>query len=318
MKVLVHLVHEVRAFHVTEEQLAPVRARYPALDFVACASEREFLEALPTAHGALVWRFDAAWYERAPLLALVATPAAGRERVQADPRGRVRHVHGSFHGRIMGETLIAMVSYWARRFDLAEAQQRERRWERDPFSSTRRLATETALVVGYGPLGRHCAASLKALGMRVVGVKRNAAVDPAPADAVRPASELFAALATADHVVVTLPSDTGADHLFDDRAFAALKPGAYFYDLGRGNVVDEQALVRALESGALGGAFLDVFEREPLPADSPLWSAPRLRLLPHASAISRDYLDLWLEELAPELERLAAGQAGTPRVTSAH
>jgi len=301
MKVAVHLVHEVRAFHVSEEQLASLRRRHPALDFVACASEDEFLRVLPTVHGALVWHFDAAWYERAPLLRVVATPAAGRERVSPDPSGRARTLHGAFHGQIMAETLVAMVSYWARRFDLAEAQQRERRWARDVFSSTVRLAEQSALVVGYGSLGRHCAASLKALGMRVAGVKRNAAVEPAPADAVFPASELFAALGAADHVIATLPSDTGADHLFDARAFAAMKPGAYFYSLGRGNVVDEHALVSALESGALGGAFLDVFEHEPLPQDSPLWSAPRLRLLPHASAIGRQYLELWFAELAPEL-----------------
>jgi len=318
LTVLVHLVHEVRAFHLSEEQLARLRAAHPALDFVACASESEFLGALPTAHGALVWRFDAAWYERAPLLRLVATPAAGRERVAPDPSGRVRPLHGAFHGQIMGETLVAMVSYWSRRFDLAEAQQRERRFERDTFSPTRRLAEQTALVVGYGSLGRRCAQSLKALGLRVLGVKRNAAVDPAPADAVHPAAELPALLASADHVVVTLPSDTGAAHLFDARAFAAMKPGAYFYNLGRGNVVDESALLGALEHGALGGAFLDVFEHEPLPADSPLWSAPRLRLLPHASAISREYLDLWCAELAPELERFATGRPGAPRVTSAH
>jgi D-2-hydroxyacid dehydrogenase (NADP+) len=318
MNVVIHLVHEVRAFQLSPEQLAALHAKHPALSFVACASEDEFLRVLPTAHGALVWHFDAAWYERAPLLRLVATPAAGRERVRPDPDGRVRQVNGAFHGQIMAETLVGMVSYWARRFDVAEAQQRERRWERDAFSSTLRLAEQSALVVGYGPLGRRCAASLKALGMYVAGVKRNAAVEPAPADVVHPSSELFTVLGAADHVVATLPGDTGADHLFDDRAFAAMKQGAYFYNLGRGNVVDELALVRALERNKLGGAFLDVFEREPLPADSPLWSAPRLRLLPHASAIGRHYLDLWFAELAPELSRLAAGQPGTPRVTSAH
>jgi D-2-hydroxyacid dehydrogenase (NADP+) len=318
MKVAIHLMHDVAAFQLADHQLAELRAKFPALDFVRCASEEELLGVLPTVHGALVWRFDAAWYARAPLLVLVATPAAGRERVAPDPSGRVRHVHGAFHGQIMAESLVGMVSYWSRRFDLAEAQQRERRYERQAFSATRRLANQTALIVGYGPLGRRCAASLKALGLRVLGVKRNPDVESAPADRVYPATELYTVLGLADHVVVTLPGDTGAEHLFDERAFSAMRSTAYFYNLGRGNVVDENALVRALERDALGGAFLDVFEREPLPADSPLWSAPRLRLLPHASAISREYLDLWLAELTPELAELAAGQLGAPRVTSAH
>ncbi len=156
------------------------------------------------------------------------------------------------------------------------------------------------MIVGYGPLGRECARLLKAVGLRVLGVKRNAAVDPAPADAVYPTERLLALLPDADHVVVTLPGDTGADHLFSDDAFAAIRPSAGFYSLGRGNAVDETALIRVLREGRLAHAFLDVFEQEPLPADSPLWDTPNLALTPHASAINAQYLELWFEELAVE------------------
>jgi phosphoglycerate dehydrogenase-like enzyme len=313
MKVVIGLEHEVSAFRLDERQLELLAARHPALTFVRCTSAEDFVRELGTAAGALVWRFDADWYARAPLLELVATPAAGRERVAPDPSGRIVPVHGAFHGEIMAETLVGMLTFWSRRFDLAERQQHERRADRDAFSRTRRLAGQTALVVGFGALGRHCATKLKALGLRVVGVKRRADGDPAPADAVRPANELGSLLGEADHVIVTLPGDTGADRLFDARAFAAMRRSAYFYNLGRGNVVDEHALVDALDHEVIAGAFLDVFAEEPLPAASPLWRAPRLRFLPHASAIAREYLDLWLEELAPELDRLATGRGGRVR-----
>jgi phosphoglycerate dehydrogenase-like enzyme len=157
------------------------------------------------------------------------------------------------------------------------------------------------LIVGYGALGRECARLLKAVGLHVVGVKRQAAVDPAPADAVFALQELPRLLPEADHVISTLPADTGTDHLFDAAAFAAMRPSAGFYNLGRGNVVDEAALLQALNAGRIAHAFLDVFEREPLPADSPLWHAPNLALTPHASAINAEYLDLWVEELASVL-----------------
>jgi D-2-hydroxyacid dehydrogenase (NADP+) len=304
-RVLLYLTHEVSAFQPTPEQLAALNASHPALELVRCDTLEAFLEALPSADASLVWHFESAWYAQATRLQMVATPAAGRERVAPDPDGRVRVVHGAFHGRIMAETLVAMVAYFARRLDLADVQQRERRFERDGFSRTRPLSHQTALIVGYGPLGRHCAASLKSLGLRVLGVKRNYTVDPAPAEAVFPVSELYALLAQADHIVVTLPSDTGTDRLFDERAFAAMKPGAHFYNLGRGNAVDEAALVSALERRTIAGAFLDVFAREPLPPTSPLWDAPGLRIMPHASAIRADYLDLWFAELYGELERLA-------------
>src|SRR5688572_23801606 len=163
MKVLVHLPHDVRAFRLEEGQLARLRERFPWHEFVPCSSSDELRARLPEAHAALVWRFDAAWYRLGPKLGFVATPAAGRERVAPDPDGRVRALHGSFHGKIMAETLLGMLLFWSRRFDRAVRDRNERRYDRDQFSTTRRLAGQTALIVGYGPLGRECAARLKRL-----------------------------------------------------------------------------------------------------------------------------------------------------------
>lgn len=303
MKLVLSLPHSIRAFEPQAEQLARWRARYPQHQLVVAREEAEFLQQLADAEGVLVWRFAAAWYERAPRLRFVATPAAGREKVQPDPSGRVRAVHGSFHGKIMAESLLGMLLFFARRFDLASADQRAVRYERDQYSPTRRLAGQRALIVGYGALGRECARLLKAVGLHVIGVKRRAGVDAAPADAVHALTELPRLLGEADHVILTLPADTGTDHLFNDAAFAAMRPSAGFYNLGRGNAVDEAALLRALNAGTIAHAFLDVFEREPLPSDSPLWTARNLALTPHASAINAEYLDLWVEELASELSQ---------------
>jgi D-2-hydroxyacid dehydrogenase (NADP+) len=305
MKVVLWLPTSIRVFEPQPEQLSRWRARYPQHELVVALEEPEFLQQLADAGAALVWRFSAAWYERAPDLRFVATPAAGRENVQPDPSGRVRTVHGSFHGKIMAESLLGMLLFFARRLDRAVADQQAHRYQREQYATTRRLAGQSALIVGYGALGRECARLLKAVGLRVVGVKRTPAVEPGPADSVHVLSELPGLLAEADHVIATLPADTGTDHLFDDAAFAAMRPGTGFYNLGRGNAVDEPALLRALSSGRLGHAFLDVFEHEPLPADSPLWDARNLALTPHASAISAEYLDLWMEELGPRLAALA-------------
>ena len=301
MKVVLWLPHSIRAFEPQPEQLARWRARFPQHQLLVVEEQTAFLRELADAEAALVWRFSAAWYEHAPRLRFVATPAAGREQLEPDPSGHVRCVHGSFHGKIMAESLLGMLLFFARRFDLAVADQRAHRYERAQYATTRPLSGQSALIVGYGALGRECARLLKAVGLRVVGVKRHPDVDFGPADSVHAIAELPRLLPVADHVIVTLPGDTGADHLFDAAAFAAMRPGAGFYNLGRGNAVDEAALLQALQSGALGHAFLDVFEREPLPVDSPLWDAPNLALTPHASAISAEYLELWFEELAAEL-----------------
>jgi phosphoglycerate dehydrogenase-like enzyme len=307
VKVVVFLEHPIRAFSVQPAQLETLAARHPEHVFRKVTDEAAFLRELPDAGAALVWGFAATSYAHGPRLRFVATPAAGRERLEPDPTGRVRSVHGHFHGRIMAESLLGMMLHFSRRLDLALADQREGRYRRDEYSTTRRLSGQTALIVGYGPLGRECARLLRALGLRVLGVKRDATGDPSPADAVFSPSELFTLLPEADHVVLTLPSDTGTDHLFSDAAFAAMRPSAGLYNLGRGNAIDEAALVRALEAKKLAHAFLDVFEEEPLPPSSPLWKTPNLAFTPHSSAISREYLDLFFEELHPELRALHAG-----------
>lgn len=301
MKVVIWLESPVRAFAWTPSRLEALRARYPQHEFVVATNQAVFSMLLPAAEAVLVWRFEAEWYARAPDLKLVATPSAGRELVDMHPQQLVRVSYGSFHGKIMAESLLSMVLFHSRRLDLCLAQQQDRRWERDVFSETRRLAGQRALVVGYGPLGRECARLLKAVGLSVEGVKRTPVGDPAPADAVHPVSALHQLLPSVDHLVLTLPGGAGTEHLVDEAALGLLPPSACLYNLGRGNAVDSAALVRALEAGRLGHAFLDVFEVEPLPKDSPLWQTRNLHVMPHASAISAEYLDLWLEELAPEL-----------------
>jgi D-2-hydroxyacid dehydrogenase (NADP+) len=301
MKIVVWLEHHIRAFSVQPEQLAVVRRRHPHHDFRLVHGEQTFLAELADAEAALVWSFSAAWYERAPRLRFVATPAAGREKLEPDPSGRVGAVHGHFHGKIMAETLLGMMLFFSRKLDAAVSDQRAHRYEREQYASSRRLSGQRALIVGYGPLGRECARLLSALGMRVWGVKRSPNVAPEPAEAVFGLDRLHELLPRVEHVVLTLPGDTGTDHLIGERELSLMQATAGLYNLGRGNALDEAALVRALEDGRLGCAFLDVFEREPLPEGSPLWTTPRLALLPHASAISSEYLDLWLEELEPIL-----------------
>ena len=300
MNVVVWLPHRVRAFAAQAEQVERLAAQCPAHRFKMVGAEPEFLAALPQAEVALVWQFEAAWYKRAPELQWVGTPAAGREKVKPDPSGRVRTVHGHFHGKIMGETLLGAMLHFSRGFDVCVASQREQSYAREAFFEQRRLAGQHAMIAGYGPLGRECARLLKAFGMRVTGLKRTPEGDPAPADEMRSVQELHALLPEIDHLILTLPSDTGTDHFIGDAELALMKPSACLYNIGRGNAVDEVALVRALETGRLGHAFLDVFAEEPLPPSSPLWGAPRLLLMPHASAISLEYLDLWFAELAAE------------------
>ncbi len=301
MLIVVHLPHAVSVFSASAAQLEALRSRLPQHEIVQAGSDAEFRALLARAELAVVWRFEADWYRLAPKLRLVCTPAAGRELIAEDPSARVARQFGAFHGQIMAESLAAMLLFMNRRLGDALAAQRERRWERAPFTSTRRLAGQTALLVGYGAIGRHAARVLNGLGMIVHGLKRSLTGAEAGVARLFPASELHLALAHADHVVCILPGDSGTDQLIDAAALAHMKRSAILYNIGRGNAVDGEALRAALEQERLAGAFLDVFAEEPLPPESPLWRTKNLYITPHASAVAREYLDLYFEELAHSL-----------------
>lgn len=152
------------------------------------------------------------------------------------------------------------------------------------------------MILGYGNLGRACSKRLKALGMEVWGTKRSLSEGEERESLMR-FDEALDRIGDFDHVVCFLPGDESARGLIGRNYFRAMKRSAVFYNLGRGSAVREKELVQALDEGEIAGAGLDVFEVEPLPADSELWQAPNVLLTPHASACYTDYTRLFVEEL---------------------
>jgi phosphoglycerate dehydrogenase-like enzyme len=304
LRVLLWLPNPVPAFEPSAGQLAALAAQI-AQELVTVQTESDFLAQLAAADAVVVWRFLPEWYALAPRLRHAFTPSAGHDPLPLDPSGRVQRHFGSFQGLLMAESLVAMISFMNARFGVALQAQAERRWERAPFSERRRLYGQVALILGYGAIGQHCARLLSGLGMVVHGLRRDLARPSPWAQRMFAPTELREALALADHVVCVLPADTGTDHFLDAPAFARMKSSACVYNLGRGNAIDAAALHEALTRGRIAGAFLDVAPEEPLPASSELWTAANLYLTPHASAIGSEYLDLYFEQLARELDGLA-------------
>ena len=163
------------------------------------------------------------------------------------------------------------------------AAQREGRWEkrRDLLE----LAGKTVGIVGYGSIGRATAKRLQACDAQVIGFDLAAPCDDY-LDAGYPIAALPARLAECDTVVLTLPLTAATRHLFNDQLFARMRDGTILVNVARGGVIDEGALLRALQAGTLLGAALDVFEQEPLPPDSPLWSRPEVLVSPHNAFVS--------------------------------
>jgi phosphoglycerate dehydrogenase-like enzyme len=203
------------------------------------------------------------------------------------------------HATPLAEFVVLGLLYFTKDVVSLREWQAERHWER---YATRELAGQRALVVGLGGVGSHVARTLACLGLDVWGMARS--TRPAlPEGVTRLISrdELADSLPSVDALVLACPYTSDTHHLIGAREIAALPRSAVLVNIARGQVVDEPALVDALSSGRLAGAALDVFEQEPLPADSPLWGLPNVLVSPHsASTVTREndrLVDLFLDNL---------------------
>lgn len=160
--------------------------------------------------------------------------------------------------------------------------QSDKVWGRLPF---RELSGSHWLIVGFGAIGQACGRRLRALGVDVTGVRRSGGTDPA-ADRIIHPDELAKALPDADAVLLCLPLTDATADIADETFFAAMKPDSLFINVGRGGLVDETALLQALDKGLPARAYLDVVREEPLPPESAIWSHPKITLTPHISALT--------------------------------
>jgi D-2-hydroxyacid dehydrogenase (NADP+) len=205
----------------------------------------------------------------------------------------------------MAEHTMGLLLALARNFPDCVRQQDHTHWSQqelwDKPQHLTELSEKVLLIVGYGSIGREVAKRAKAFDMHVWGVTRSGEGDHLLAERIFAAAKLQEALAEADYVVISTPETAETKHLIGAAEIAKMKRGARLINIGRGSLLDEEALVLALRDGALGGAALDVAQTEPLPAESPLWHAQNLLITPHTSGVSDR---LWHRQTALLMELL--------------
>jgi phosphoglycerate dehydrogenase-like enzyme len=186
---------------------------------------------------------------------------------------------------------------------LAE-QQAAKVWARTPF---REISRTKWVIFGYGPIGREVATRAKAFGADISVIRRKPSAD-AIVDRAGTMADMAAMLADADVVVLACPLNGETRGFANARFFAALKPGAVLVNIARGGLIDDGALIEALDTGRVSFAILDVFAQEPLPTSDPYWSHPRVRLTPHTSfsgsGVNRRWEDLFIDNIG----RFVAGE----------
>ena len=281
---------------------------------IRCASTADDLRRLlPGAEVMLGWNFRAASlrdaWDAADSLRWIHWAGAGVDAALFDELAasdvRMTNARGVFD-RPMAEWVLGMVIAFAKRFPETMASQARAEWH---YRTSELVAGKRALVVGVGSIGREVARLLRAVGMEVEGLGRSARNGDADFGSVGAIDELHTRLAGADYVVLITPLTEQTRGLFGAAEFAAMKQQARFINIGRGALVDEAALLDALQRGAIAGAALDVFVEEPLPPESPFWSAPNCLVSPHMSGDYAEFETAMAEQFIENWRRYRAGEA---------
>ena len=290
-----------------------IRARWPEMRVVHLPDYDELPAELPDTDIFVGYSLRAEQLTHAKKLKWIHSTAAGVAQLMypelRDSGIVVTNPSGVFSPP-MAEHTMGLLLALARNFPDSTRHQDRSHWGQqdiwDKPQHLTELSGQVLLIVGFGSIGRELAKRARAFDMRVWGVTRSGKGDTTHAERIVPTSQLEEALPHADYVVIAAPETTETRHLIGAKQIARMKPGARLINIGRGSLLDEAALILALDKGALAGAALDVASVEPLPPESPLWKAPNLFITPHTSAVSdrlwhretallMDLLDRWFD-----------------------
>lgn len=291
-----------------DEPWPPNLDEIEALAEVRRCTAENLADALPGADALVLWDFFSRaladnWGESTAGLRWVHVCAAGVDSLLFDGLREsevvVTNAHGVFD-RPIAEFVLASILARDKRIHESMDLQRQRKWRHRETVGTGRTS---ALVIGTGGIGRATARLLRAVGMRVLGAGRTARESDPDFGSVLPTDELRSYVGDFDNVVAIAPLTAQTAGMIDATVLSAMKPGAHLVNVGRGELVDELALVEALRSGHLGAASLDVFVTEPLPADSELWTMPGVAISAHMSGDAVGWREALAEQVLDNLRR---------------
>jgi len=301
-------VHDPPVWTIPAEEVRRIARALPHDEVVDARSAEDRRRELSAADVLVATRISADEFKRAGRLRWIHSTAVGVGGLLppdvVESPVTVTNSRG-VHSEAIAEHAIALMLALRRRLHVAAARQAAHEWAQTEISNERvpTLTRSRLLVVGLGSIGERVATFAAALGFRVTGVRRR--LDrpvPPGVDEVVGAEELHRVLGQADVVLLALPRTTSTRALFGAREFELMRPSAVFVNVARGRLIDEAALVAALEAKQIAGAGLDAFEQEPLPADHPLWRLPNVLITPHTAAFAGEYwapvVDLFLENMA--------------------
>jgi phosphoglycerate dehydrogenase-like enzyme len=295
------------ALNFSEEKKELLEMALPDVDVVVCDTPKSFKENLIDTDIALTWYFSLKWLEKAPKLKWIAVPSAGTDYMNIEFPDHIKFTNSSFHGEIMAETVLGALLGFSRGLFWINKNQEKLLWPNEQHRNmAKTLRGSHLVIVGFGHIGTHIARLAKPFGVKITGVKRTLIKKPNffdESDNIITIENLDSVLPETDHLIMVLPKNKSTDTIINRERLSLLPKTAYLYNIGRGNAIDENALIDALNENRISGAYLDVFQNEPLKKDSPLRKCPNILLTPHTSAIGPNFLRLFIEEFVEKYNK---------------
>jgi phosphoglycerate dehydrogenase-like enzyme len=315
MKLLILLKHRFELWQPPDWFSARLREEFPAIEVVHLRDYERAEEELRDAEILIGWSLRGDQFLGAKKLRWIHSTAAAVHAL-ISPELVASNVvvtnARSVHAPVVAEHAVALMFALAKRLPSAFAHQGAREWAQTTIwhehPQPRELAGSTLGMIGYGAIGREVATRAQALGMKVLAVRRHVTIPSDEHAQLFGTSDLNHVLSQSDFVVLAPPLTPETTGMIAEEQFRTMKKDAYLINVGRGALVDETALLRALESRQIGGAALDVFAQEPLPPESPLWTAPNLVITPHSAGFTNRMWERHYELFSANLRRYLQGE----------
>ncbi len=313
---VVYLPHPLPIWRLPEGYLEKIRKRARvAFDLDVPLTEEAFVRSLPHAEALFAWGLAQRHVQKAEALRWLHTPLAGVDRVLNPELVRMPIRITSSRGVnsvAVAEHALALILALTRGIADAVRAQGERRWTQESLYGRRpaldELRGKVLGILGLGDIGRELASLGKALGMTVWGLARRPRHKPEDVDRMLAAGKEEMLIRNADVLILALPLTPATQGIIGERQLKQMKPASILVNIGRGSLVQESALIRALREGWIAGAGLDVFATEPLPAASPLWTMSQVVITPHVAGTHPRYMALSADLFLKNLKRYLASE----------
>ena len=315
MKVLIVHYHSFELWHAPAWIRERLQQEFPDHQFLQLQNYDRVPEEIADTDVFIGWSLRAQQFANAGKLRWIHSPAAAVHQLMYPELIQSNVVltnSTGIHGPVVAEHAIGVLLALAKRLPQAMQYQAKHEWSQDQlwkeWPRPREVAGATVAVIGMGGIGREFTTRAKAMGMKVLAVRENPGKGPEGADAVYGSEQINEVLPQADYVLLCTPVTPATTGIINAARLSKMKSDAYLINVARGPLIDEPALLDALQKRNIAGAALDVFNEEPLPASSPFWSLDNVLITPHTAAVTDRLWERHYRLIADNMKRFLAGK----------